>query len=91
MQLPQELLANALWLEWQTAGTISKKKIPKLLKQYNLKLQKGKVLDDVTLAFGRGLKDTYGKMKKQLKQIAEQIDKVCVIERWDFAVEKYCQ
>lgn len=91
MQLPQELLANALWLEWQTAGIISKKKIPKLLKQYNLKLRKGKVLDDVALAFGRGLKDTYGKTKKQLEQIAEQIDKVCVIERWDFAVEKYCQ
>ena len=91
MQLPQELLANALWLEWQTTGIISKKKIPKLLKQYNLKLRKGKVLNDVTLAFGRGLKDTYGKTKKQLEQIAEQIDKVCVIERWDFAVEKYCQ
>lgn len=89
MKLPQELFAEALWLEWDTHyGVISKEKIPEILRRYNLKLRKGKTIDDVQLALGRGLKDTYGNTKKQKEQIAEEIDKVCIIARWDFVVNE---
>lgn len=54
-----------------------------------MKLKKGKSLDDVRLAVGRGFKDTYGNMELAREKIAEEIDKVCIIARWDFAVAKY--
>lgn len=76
MRLPQELFAEALWLEWDNHyGIIHKEKLPDLLRRYNLKLKKEKTLDDIQLAFGRGLKDTFGNTAKQIEQIAEEIDK----------------
>ena len=61
MRLPQELFAEALWLEWDNHyGIIHKEKLPDLLRRCNLKLKKEKTLDDIQLAFGRGLKDTFG-------------------------------
>lgn len=91
MKLPQELLAEALWVEWDThCGVIHKNKLPDLLRRYNLKLKKGKTLNDVQLAFGRGLKDTYGNTTKQREQIAVEIDKTCIIANWENAVAKYC-
>lgn len=90
MRLPQELLAEALWIEWETHyGVINIKKLPDLLKKYNLKLKKEKTLNDIQLAFGRGLKDTYGNTEKQIEQIVEQIDKVCIIANWENAIAKY--
>lgn len=41
MRLPQELFAEALWLEWDNHyGIIHKEKLPDLLRRYNLKLKK---------------------------------------------------
>ena len=90
MRLPQELFAEALWLEWDNHyGVIRKEKLPDFLRRYNLKLKKGKTLDDIRLAFGRGLKDLFGNTAKQIEQIEEVIDKICVIANWEDAVEKY--
>lgn len=90
MRLPQELFAEALWLEWDNHyGIIHKEKLPDLLRRYNLKLKKEKTLDDIQLAFGRGLKDTFGNTAKQIEQIAEEIDKTCIIANWEDAVAKY--
>lgn len=90
MKSPQELFAEALWVEWDVHyGIIHKEKLPDFLRRYNLKLKKGKTLDDIQLAFGRGLKDTFGNTAKQIEKIAEEIDKICIIANWEDAVEKY--
>lgn len=92
MRLPQELFAEALWLECNYYGIIHKEKLPDLLRRYNLKLKKEKTLDDIQIAFGRGLKDTFGNKAKQKEQIAEEIDKICIIANWEDAVNLYhCQ
>ena len=70
-------------------GIIHKEKLPHLLRRYNLKLKKEKTLDDMQLAFGRGLKDTFGNTAKQIEQIAKEIDKICIIANWEDAVAKY--
>ncbi len=89
MRLPQELFAEALWSQWDNHyGVIHKEKLPDLLRRYNLKLKKEKTLDDIQLAFGRGLKDTFNTVK-QIEQIAEEIDKICIIANWEVAVAKY--
>lgn len=41
------------------------------------------------MSVGRGFKDTFGDMKLTRHQIADEIDKVCIIARWDFAVGRY--
>ena len=88
--LPQELFAEALWLEWFTNGGILKiDRIEKLLQRYNLKLKSGKSIYDIRLAFGRGLKNTFSNAELARKQIAEEIDKVCIIAKWDIAIAKY--
>lgn len=90
MRLPQELFAEALWLEWDIHyGIIHKERLPDLLRRYNLKLKKEKTLDDIQLAFSRGLKDTFCNTAKQIEKIAEEIDKICIIANWEDAVEKY--
>lgn len=90
MLLPQELFTEALWIEWfLNYGVVANVKIAELLKRYNLKPKKGKSIDDVYLAFGRGFKNTFGNSALAREQIAEEIDKVCIIARWDFAVDKY--
>lgn len=58
MRLPQELFAEALWIEWFTHyGVICKEKLPDLLRLYNLKLKKGNTLNDIQLILGRAFKD----------------------------------
>lgn len=90
MRLPQELFAEALWLEWDTHyGVIQKDKLPDFLRRYNLKLKKEKTLDDIQLAFGRGLKETCGNSVTQIEQIESEIDKICIIAHWENAVAKY--
>lgn len=90
MRLPQELFAEALWLEWDTHyGVINKEKLPDLLRRCNLKLRKGKTLDDVHLIIGRALKNTSCIASKQIERIAEETDKVCIIAHWEDAVAKY--
>lgn len=86
--LLQELFAEAAWLETQRSYLTSNK-IKELLQKYNLKLRKNRNIDDIHLAIGRGFRNTYGSSVLARKQIAEEIDKVCVIARWDFAVAKY--
>lgn len=88
MRLPQEIFAEALWLECNYYGIIHKEKLLNLLKRYNLKLKKEKTLNDIQLAFGRGLKNTFGNTVKQIECIAEEIDKVCIIANWENAVVK---
>lgn len=84
-RFPQELLAEALWIEWfQKNGVFNSSKIEELLHRFNLKLKKQKTIDDVRLAFGRGLKYTYGSSRLAIEQIAEELDKVCIIAKWDF-------
>lgn len=90
MRLPQELFAEALWVEWFiTHGSVRKKKLPDLLRKYNLKLKKEKTLDDVILSIGRAFKNTSCISSKQRERIAEEIDKVCIIANWEDAVAKY--
>ena len=90
-RVPQELLAEDLWLLWvENHGVLSLNKIDELIQKNNLKLKKEKSLDDIRLAVGRGFKDTFGNMELAREQIAEEIDKICIITRWDFAVGKYC-
>lgn len=90
MRLPQELFAEALWLEWDNHyGIIHKEKLPDLLRRYNLKLKKEKTLAEIQLAFDRGLKDTFGNTVKQIEQIADEIDKICIIANWKDAIAKY--
>lgn len=90
MRLPQEMFAEALWLDWfVNYGNISKKKLPELLRRYNLKLKNGKTLDDVHLIIGRALKNTPCIVSKQIERIAEETDQVCIIANWEDAVAKY--
>lgn len=89
MRLPQELFAEALWVEWFIHGSVRKKKLPDLLRKYNLKLKKEKTLDDVILSIGRAFKNTSCVSSKQRERIAEEIDKVCIIANWEDAVAKY--
>ncbi|MFR3809015.1 MAG: hypothetical protein ACLTX3_08700 [Lachnospiraceae bacterium] len=43
MRLPQEIFAEALWVEWfVNYGNVCEKKLPDLLRRYNLKLKKRK-------------------------------------------------
>ena len=90
MRLPQELFAEALWLEWFLHyGNVCEEKLPDLLRRYNLKLKKKKTLYDVKLALGRAFKNTPCVSSKQIERIAEEIDKVCTIANWEDAVAKY--
>ena len=90
-RLLQDLLAEDLWVLWDISyGVLPLNKVEELLQKNNMKLKKGKTLDDVRLAVGRGFKDTYGNMELAREQIAEEIDKICIIARWDFACAKYC-
>lgn len=90
MLLPQELMAENLWLLWnETYGVMPLNKIEELLYRCNLKLKKGKTLKDVRMSVGRGFKNTFGDMHLARRQIADEIDKVCIIARWDFAIAKY--
>ena len=90
MRLPQEIFAEALWVEWfVNYGNVCKKKLPDLLRRYNLKLKKEKTLDDVKLAIGRAFKNTPCVSSKQIERIAEETDKVCIIANWEDAVAKY--
>lgn len=88
--LPQELFTEAIWIEWFINGGILKSDIiEELLQRYNLKLKKGNTISDIKLAFGRGLKNTFGDIALARKQIAQEIDKVCIIAKWDIAIAKY--
>lgn len=73
MLLPQELFAEQLWLQWaNNHGVISLEFIHESLHRCNLKLRKGKTLQDIRLALGRGFKNTYGNMELARQQIAEE-------------------
>ena len=90
MRLPQEIFAEALWVEWfVNYGNVWEKKLPNLLRRHTLKLKKNKTLDDVKLAIGRAFKNTPCVSSKQIERIAEEIDKVCTIANWEDAVAKY--
>lgn len=90
MLLPQELMAENLWLLWnETYGVMPLNKIEELLYRCNLKLKKGNTLEDARMSVGRGFKNTFGDMNLARRQIANEIDKVCIIARWDFAIAKY--
>jgi len=89
MRLPQEIFAEALWVEWFVNSNICKKKLSDLLRKYNLKLKREKTLDDIKLSIGKALKNTPCVSSKQIERIAEEIDKVCIIANWEDAVAKY--
>ena len=90
MRLPQEIFAEALWVEWfVNYGNVCEKKWPDLLRRYNLKLKKKKTLYDIKLSIGRAFKNTPCVSSKQIERIAEEIDKVCTIANWEEAVAKY--
>lgn len=82
MMLPQDLFSETIWLEWfENYGVLTNVKIGELLQRCNLKLRKGKSIDDVRLAIGRGFKNTFGNSSLVREQIAEEIDKICTISR----------
>lgn len=90
MLLPQELMAEQLWLLWdETYEVMPLNKIEDLLYRCNLKLKKGKFLEDVRMCVGRWFKGTFEDMCLARHQIADEIYKVCIIARWDFAVSRY--
>ena len=92
MRFPQELFAEQLWLLWvNTHGVMPLPTIQELMDRCNLKLRKQKSLQDVRLAFCRWFKHTYGNMTLAREQIATEIDKVCIIRKWDFMLAKYKQ
>lgn len=41
------------------------------------------------MCVGRGFKSTFGDMCLARHKTADEIDKVCIIARWDFAVSRY--
>ena len=86
--LPQESFAEMAWLENQY-GCLTNNRIKEFLQKCNLKLRKGKTVDDMRLAIGRGFKNTFGKSLSARENIAKEVDKVCVISKWDIAVSKH--
>ena len=91
MRLPQELFAEALWVEWfYHYGYVSKAKIPEMLRRFNLKLRKGKTINDVGLILGRAFKNCPHVSEIEKERIAEEVDKVCIIANWEDAVARYC-
>lgn len=89
MRLAQELFAEELWLRWQYRPMPpSQDEVMELLHKHNLKLKKGFTKTDAGLIIGRALKGccTHGS-KVQADLIADETDRICTIERWDFAVE----
>lgn len=89
--LPQELFAEALWMEWQYKRIPVKiNKIHELLQRYNLKPKKGITDNDLSLIIGRALKGVCTQDSSvQISKITEEVDRICIIARWDFAVGKY--
>lgn len=91
MLLPQELFAEALWMEWQyNRIPVKIDKIYELLQKYNLKPKNDITDNDLSLIIGRALKGVCTHDSRvQISKIAEEVDRICVIARWDFAVSKY--
>lgn len=89
--LPQEIFAEALWLEWQYHSIQpSICKIHTLLRRYNLKPKRNTTDNDLSLIIGRALKHCRTHTsKEQIDKIAEETDRICTIARWDFAVARY--
>ena len=88
--LPQELFAEMLLSEWfLDYGVLEKNKIAELLRKSNLRLKKGKDITDIRLALGKGLKNARWNTPLAREQVAEEIDKICCIARWDFAIARY--
>lgn len=84
MILPQGKLAERIWLETMYIGYVSKTKAEEWILRCNLKYKKDKNYNDLIIAIGNGFKDTFGDNKKALEQLAEELDKVLTIRRWDF-------
>lgn len=91
--LPQELFAEAIWLEWfANNGYLKTEIIKELLQKYNLKLKKGKTLNDIKLACGYSVY-CHGWNNDQIKEeIAEaQGKKVEEVEVVLFAFKTYAR
>ena len=89
--LPQEIFAEALWLEWDFHGVpVSIAKIHTLLQRYNLKPKRDTTDNDLSLIIGRALKHCRTHTaKEEIDKIAEETDRLCTIARYDMAVAKY--
>lgn len=83
MMLPQDKLAEQIWLEIMRIGYGSKTKVEEWMLRCNLKYRKDKNYNDLVIAIGNGFKNTFGDSKKALEQLAEEIDKVLIIRRWN--------
>ncbi len=92
IRLPQELFAEALWIEWQYRRIPMKiKKIYELLQRYNLKPKKNTTDNDLSFIIGRALKGVCTHNSSiQISKIADEVNRICVIARMDFAVSRYC-
>lgn len=84
MQLLQDKLAEKIWLENQYGGVLTQKKVESMMEDCNLKYKKGKTYGDLVVAIGNGYKNSQGKSKVVLEQLAEEIDKVLIRKRWNF-------
>lgn len=89
--LPHELFAHALWIEWQYHFMPPKTcKIKELLQRYNLKPKKGTADNDLSLIIGRALKDIGTHDSSiEISRTAQEVDRICVIARWDLVVARY--
>lgn len=83
MILPQDKLAEQIWLECKRIGFVSKAKAEELMSRCNLKYKKDRNYNDLIIAIGNGFKNAFGNNKKELDQLAEELDKVLTIRRWD--------
>lgn len=84
MQLLQDKLAEKIWLENQHNGNLTQMKVEAMMVECNLRYRKGKTYNDLVVAIGNGYKNSFGKSKVVLEQLAEEIDKILIRKRWDF-------
>lgn len=83
--LPQELFAEKLWIDWQYRGVPSLSRIRELLRECNLKPKKSTTDNDLSLILGRALKGICTQNSVvQRTRIVEEVDRVCVIARWEW-------
>lgn len=89
-RLPQDLLAEAMWCEWAfNHGIVREDRIKELMIRYNLKPKKGRTVTDVALIIGKRDIQLYKSSTVAIAKIAEEIDKLCVIARWEQAIAQY--
>lgn len=83
-RLPQDVLADRLYFQLHnTWGVLPIEIAVEEMERCYLKLKEGKEPCELRLAVGRGLKGAMRNKELAIKQIAEEIDKVCTVAHWE--------